>query len=166
VILGMSVSAFTSVHVILSLIGILSGLVAVFGMLGGKRPGAWTVLFLATTVLTSVTGFFFPFTRLGPAHIVGILSLAVLAVALVALYVFRVAVFWRWIYVASALLALYFNVFIGVVQAFQKLAFLQPLAPTQTELPFVVAQVLVIAIFLALGFQAVKRFHPDMAMPA
>ena len=165
-ILGMSFSTFTTLHVIISLIGIVAGLVVMLGMLGGRMLGGWTALFLATTVATSVTGFLFPFTKLLPSHVVGIISLVVLAAALLALYAFRLHGPWRWIYVAGAMLALYLNVFVAVVQAFQKLAFLQPLAPTQTEAPFIVAQVAVLAIFAVLGFLAVKRFHPEMTAPA
>ena len=161
-ILGMSVSAFTTLHVIISLIGIVTGIVVVLGMLGGRTLGGWTAIFLATTVLTSATGFLFPFTKLLPSHVLGIISLVVLAAAVLALYVFRLDGPWRWIYVAGAVLALYLNAFVAVVQAFQKLAFLQPLAPTQAEAPFIVAQVAVLAIFAALGVLAVKRFHPPM----
>ena len=162
-ILGMSLSTFTTLHVIISLIGIVTGLVVLLGMLGGRKLDSWTAIFLATTVLTSATGFLFPFTKLLPSHVVGIISLAVLAIALLALYGLHLAGLWRWIYVAAAVLALYLNVFVGVVQAFQKLAFLQPFAPTQTEAPFIVAQVVVLAIFVVLGFLAVKRFHPQIA---
>jgi hypothetical protein len=161
-ILGMSFSAFTTLHVIISLIGIVTGIVVVLGMLGGSKLSGWTAIFLATTVLTSATGFLFPFTKLLPSHVVGIISLVVLAAAVLALYLFRLDGPWRWIYVAGAVLALYLNAFVAVVQAFQKLAFLQPLAPTQAEAPFIVAQVAVLAIFAALGFLAVKRFHPLM----
>jgi hypothetical protein len=164
-ILGMSLSTFTTVHVIISLIGIVTGIVVVLGMLGGRKLGGWTAIFLATTVLTSVTGFLFPFTKLLPSHVVGIISLVVLAVAVLALYVFHLDGPWRWIYVAGAILALYLNAFVAVVQAFQKLAFLQPLAPTQAEAPFIVAQVAVLAIFAALGLLAVRRFHPSMPTP-
>jgi hypothetical protein len=162
-ILGMSLSTFTTLHVIISLIGIVAGLVVLLGMLGGRQLGSWTAIFLATTVLTSATGFLFPFNKLLPSHVVGIISLAVLAIALLALYGLHLAGAWRWIYVAAAVLALYFNVFVGVVQAFQKLAFLQPFAPTQTEAPFIVAQVVVLAIFAALGVLAVRSFHPAAA---
>ena len=155
-ILGMSLSTFTTLHVIISLIGIVTGLVVLLGMLGGRQLGSWTAIFLATTVLTSATGFLFPFNKLLPSHVVGIISLAVLAIALLALYGLHLAGAWRWIYVAAAVLALYLNVFVGVVQAFQKLAFLQPFAPTQTEAPFIVAQVVVLAIFAALGVLAVR----------
>jgi hypothetical protein len=157
-ILGMSVSRFTTLHVILSLIGIASGVVVLIGMLVGRQLEGLTEVFLATTILTSVTGFFFPFTKLLPSHVVGIISLVVLAAALAALYVFDLAGAWRWIYVAGAVLALYLNVFVGVVQAFQKLSFLQPLAPTQSEPPFLVTQVAVLVIFVALGVVALRSF--------
>jgi len=160
-ILGMSTSTFTLVHVVLSLIGILSGLLVVIGTLGAKRRTGWTALFLATTVLTSVTGFFFPRDQLLPSHIVGVISLVALAVALVARYVNRLAGASRWIYVLAAVLALYLNVFVGIVQAFQKVPFLRPLAPTQSEPPFLVTQLVVLAIFIALGIAAVIRFRPE-----
>jgi hypothetical protein len=160
-ILGMSTSTFTLVHVVLSLIGIFSGAVVLFGMFSAKRLNGWTALFLATTVLTSVTGFFFHSVSFGPAHVVGVISLVVLAVAILALYVYRLAGSWRWIYVACAAAALYFNVFVGVVQAFQKLPLLQALAPTQSEPPFIVTQSVVLAIFVVLGIVAVRSFHPD-----
>ena len=159
-ILGLSFENFTLLHTAISLIGMLSGIIVLFAMLEGRSSPAMTALFLATTVLTSVTGFMFPFTTLLTSHIVGIISLGVLAATIAALYVFRLGSAWRWIYVVGAVLALYLNVFVGVVQAFQKLSFLQPLAPTQSEPPFVVAQTTVLLIFIILGFLAVKRFHP------
>jgi hypothetical protein len=162
-ILGMSADTFTLVHVVLSLVGIGSGLIVLFGMLGAKRLDGWTALFLATTVLTSVTGFFFPVTGFLPSHAVGILSLVFLAAALFAFYVYHLAGAWRWIYVVGAVVALYFNVFVGVVQAFRKVSFLEPLAPTQSEPPFLVAQLAVMAIFIVLGVLAVRRFHPPKA---
>ena len=162
--LGLSLSAFTTLHVVISLIGIGSGLIVLFGMLGAQKLEGWTALFLVTTILTSATGFMFPFNGLLPSHIVGAISLLVLTIALIALYAFRLAGPWRWVYVTTALAALYLNVFVGVVQAFQKLGFLQPLAPTQSEPPFAVAQLAVLVIFLLLGFLAVRRFHP--AVPA
>src|SRR4051812_41461838 len=127
-ILGMSTETFTLLHVIISLIGITSGVVVLLGLLGSRGLPGWTALFLVTTVLTSVTGFFFHSQSFGPPHVVGVISLVVLAVALVALYVFHLAGSWRWVYIVTAMLALYLNVFVGVVQAFQKLAFLKPLA--------------------------------------
>jgi hypothetical protein len=164
--LGLSLSGFTTLHVVISLIGIVSGFVVLYGMLGSQRLGGWTVLFLATTILTSVTGFMFPFNGLLPSHVVGAISLVLLALALLALYVFRLDGPWRPVYVATALAALYLNVFVGVVQAFQKLPFLQTLAPTQSEPPFAVAQLAVLAIFLALAFLALRRFHPAQGVVA
>jgi len=165
-ILGMSTSTFTLVHVVLSLVGIFAGLVVVFGMFGSKKLDGWTALFLATTVLTSVTGFFFPFDKILPSHIVGIISLVVLALAILALYALHLAGPWRWIYVVSAVLALYLNVFVGVAQAFQKLPFLASLAPTQSEPPFLIAQAVVLVIFVGLGIAAVRAFHPPADAPA
>ena len=160
-ILGMSLSTFTLVHMVLSLVGILAGLVVLVGMLRSQRLSGWTALFLATTVLTSVTGFFFPFERLLPSHIVGIISLVVLAATLWALYVRHLAGAWRWIYVSTAVLALYLNVFVGVVQAFLKFPFLKALAPTQTEPSFVIAQAAVLVLFVVLGILAARSFHPE-----
>src|SRR5690349_5611686 len=159
-ILGLSLSAFTAVHVILSLIGIVTGVVVVFGMLADRPLAGWTAVFLASTVLTSATGFLFPFSGLLPSHLVGIISLVVLAIALAALYLFRLQGLWRWVYIVSAVLALYFNVFVGVVQSFQKLSFLQPLAPTQSEPPFIIAQSAVLIVFLAISVFALRSFHP------
>ena len=158
-ILALSTSTFTMVHVALSLIGIVSGIIVLHGMVGARKLEGWTALFLATTVLTSVTAIFFPSTSFGPAHVVGVLSLVVLAAAIVALYFFRLAGPWRWIYIVGAVLALYLNVFVAVVQAFQKLPPLAARAPAQSEPPFLVAQLVVMAIFIVLGVVAVKRFH-------
>jgi len=157
-ILGMSPLLF--VHVAISLIGIATGLVVFYQLLVGKPQGGWTAVFLATTVLTSLTGFPLPATQILPSHIVGVLSLVLLAVAIAALYVYHLAGAWRWIYVATAVAALYLNVFVGVVQSFQKLAFLKPLAPTQSEPPFLIAQLVVLGLFVILGIVAAKRFQP------
>ena len=159
-ILGMSISTFTLLHVVLSLIGILSGLIVLVGMFDSRRMQGWTALFLATTVLTSATGFAFPSDRILPSHIVGIVSLLVLAVAIAALYVYRLKGSWRWVYVSSAVLALYLNVFVGVVQAFLKVPTLSALAPTQSAPPFIIAQGVVLLIFVGLGVAALKSFHP------
>src|SRR5271169_2179945 len=158
---GMSTQTFTLLHVVISVIGILSGVIAVIGMLGSRRSGGWTALFLVTTILTSVTGFPIPPFGFDPPRAVGLISLIALAAALFALYRERLARAWRWIYVVCAMLALYLNVFVGVVQAFQKLAFLHQLAPTQSEPPFLVVQLVVMAIFVLLGFLAARRFHPE-----
>ena len=149
------------IHVVLSLIGIVSGFVVLYGLLIGRPLGGWTALFLATTILTSVTGFLLAPFGFDPPRAVGVISLVLLALAVTALYVFRLAGAWRRVYVGSAVAALYLNVFVGVVQAFQKLPFLQPLAPTQSEPPFVVAQVAVLVIFIVLGILAAIRFHPE-----
>jgi hypothetical protein len=162
-VLGLSLSAFTTLHVIISLVGIVSGLAVVIGMLMSERPGGITALFLLTTVLTSATGFLFPADKLLPSHIVGIISLVVLAIALLALYAFHLAGAWRWIYVVTALLALWFNCFVGVAQSFQKVAVLHPLAPNGNEPPFVIAQVALMAIFIVIGVFAVRRFQPTAA---
>jgi hypothetical protein len=160
-ILGMSTATFTLIHVVISLVGIFSGLVVLFGMFGSKTSKGWTKLFLVTTVLTSATGFFFHSASFGPAHVVGVVSLFVLAVAVTAVYIFHLAGAWRLVYLVSAVAALYLNVFVSIVQAFQKLPFLQPLAPTQSEPPFLVVQLTVVAIFIMVGFRAARRFHPE-----
>lgn len=150
------------VHVALSLIGIVSGLVVFVGLLRGHKLDGWTMLFLATTILTSATGYMLPFDHVLPSHIVGGISLLMLVIALAALYVFRLAGPWRWIYVATAAIALYLNVFVGVVQAFQKVSFLNPLAPTQSEPAFFVTQIVVLLLFVLLGITAARRFHPSL----
>jgi len=160
-ILGMSVATFTTFHVVLSLVGILAGLVVVYGMLGSKQFDTWTAIFLATTVLTSVTGFFFPRDKILPSHIVGVISLVVLVIAIFALYARRLDGSWRWIYVVSAVASLYLNVFVLVVQSFLKLEPLKALAPTQSEPPFVVVQAIVLLLFIGLGLWALRSFHPQ-----
>jgi hypothetical protein len=165
-VLGMSEATFTVVHVVLSLIGIAAGIIVLVGMFGARRFPGWTALFLVTTVLTSVTGFFFPRDHLMPSHIVGIISLIVLAIAILALYRYRLARAWRWIYVICAVLALYLNVFVGVVQAFQKLPALVRLAPTQSEPPFLAAQLIVLAIFVVLGISAAIKYRPAASAAA
>jgi hypothetical protein len=160
-ILGLSIPTFTLLHVIISLIGIASGLIVLFGMFGSQRLPGWTALFLLTTVLTSVTGFLFPATTLTPAGIFGIISLIVLLAALIALYAFHLGGAWRWIYVGSAVIALYLNIFVLVVQSFQKIAFLHPLAPTGSEPPFLAAEGALLVIFIVLGIVAVLKFHPE-----
>jgi hypothetical protein len=150
------------IHVVLSLIGIVSGLIVLYGLLTGKPFGSGAALFLGTTILTSVTGFLLPPFGFDPPRAVGLISLVLLAVALAAFYAFHLAGAWRWVYIVTATTALYLNVFVGVIQAFQKLPLLQPLAPTQSEPPFVVAQAVVLLVFIALGALAVIRFHPEI----
>jgi hypothetical protein len=164
-VLGMSLETFTMVHTAISLVAIATGLIVVWGMLNGNRAEGWTAIFLITTVLTSVTGFMFPVPLWPPlpSQIFGYISLVVLSLAILGLYVFNLAGAWRWIYIGGALLALYLNVFVAVVQAFQKIPFLTPLAPTQAEMPFLVAQLVVFALFCALTVIALKRFRPDAA---
>jgi hypothetical protein len=165
-ILGMSLSTFTSVHVILSLVGIFAGLVVLFAMFRSSMLRSWTAIFLVTTILTSVTGYFFPVDKVLPSHIVGALSLVALAVAVLAYYRYRLGGSWRWIYVVTAIVALYFNVFVAVVQAFAKISFLHSAAATQSDPPFVVAQLVVLVLFIVLGVVAVRSFHPRVASPA
>jgi len=164
-ILGMTTSTFTVVHVLLSLAGIGSGLVVVCGLLTEKRLDGWTAIFLVTTVLTSATGFLFPFHQLLPSHKVGILSLVV-AIVIPARYLLHLAGAWRRIYVIGALVALYLNVFVAVVQAFLKVPALKALAPTQKEPPFLVAQLVVLVVFAGLTILAAKRFHIEPARAA
>ncbi|MGB7659016.1 MAG: hypothetical protein WBM12_07390 [Pseudolabrys sp.] len=159
-IAGLSIENFTILHVAISLIGIVSGLIVLFGMLRARRLPGWTALFLATTVLTSVTGFMFPINGLTPAIVVGVISIVILAIALMALYVKHLSGAWRWVYVTTALAALYFNVFVLIVQSFQKVPALQKLAPTQSEPPFSVTQGVVLVAFLVLGTMAARRFRP------
>jgi hypothetical protein len=159
----MPLATFTTVHVVISIVALLSGFIIAAGMLTGKRLPGWTALFLVTTILTSATGFLFPSTQLIPSHILGIISLAVLALAVIALYGFRLGRSWRWIYAITAIAALYFNAFVAVVQAFQKFAALKALAPTQSEPPFVAAQLVVLAGFFVLAFLAIRKFHPSVA---
>jgi hypothetical protein len=150
----------TFVHVVLSLIGIATGLIVLYGFLSDEGLPSLTAIFLATTVLTSVTGFiFFPFTKLLPSHIVGIISLVLLALALYGLYGAHLAGSWRWIYVVTATFALYLNVFVLIVQLFLKVPALNALAPTQAEPPFVATQGATLVAFLILGWLAVRRFR-------
>lgn len=165
-ILGLSVAAFTTLHVVISLVGIATGIVVLLAMLANRHLGAWTAVFLATTVATSVTGFFFPLKAVGPPHIVGAISLVVLAVALYALYGAKLAGIWRVTYVVTAVAALYLNCFVGVVQAFLKLGPLHALAPAGTEPPFVAAQGATLVLFVVLGWLAVRRYRPVLATVA
>jgi len=163
-ILGMTI--FTLVHVALSLIGVLSGLVVAFGLLTSERLDGWTALFLATTVLTSVTGFFFPFHRVTPGIVIGILSMIMLAIAILARYPLHLAGPWRWIYVVTAMIALWFNCFILVVQLFEKVPALHALDPTQSGPPFKVTQVVVLLAFVFLTIAAAIKFHPEQRATA
>ena len=152
---------FTLIHVAISLAGIASGFVVMYGLLAGRRLDGWTAFFLITTAATSATGFGFPLVHFGAPHWVGVISLAVLAVAILARYALRLAGAWRRIYVICAVLAFYLNVFVGVVQAFQKVPFLRGLAPTQSEPPFLFTQLAVLALFVALAVVAAVRFRVE-----
>ena len=152
-------TTLTLVHVLISLAGIVSGFVVLAGLLAGKRLDRWTAFFLTTTVLTSVTGYFFPVHKLMPSHIVGAISLVVLALAIFARYARHLRGPWRSTYVVSAILALYLNVFVLVVQLFLKVPALKALAPTQSEPPFAITQGLVLLLFVVLGIAAVKGFR-------
>jgi hypothetical protein len=158
-ILGMSLRAFTLLHVSISLAGIVSGSVVVFGFLKTKRFDRWTVAFLTTTALTSLSGFLFPFTKVTPAIILGGISLLVLAIAIVTRYPLHLS--WRKTFVVTACTALYFNVFVFVVQSFEKIAVLRSLAPTQKEPPFAIAQLIVLALFVVLTLQSVRSFRSE-----
>lgn len=157
----MILQIYTIIHVLISLIGIFSGLIVLFGMLANKRLDGWTSWFLIATVLTSVTGFFFPFHGFTPAIGVGIISLVMLAIAIFARYSRQMAGVWRSIYIITAVIALYFNVFVLVVQAFLKIPSFHALAPTQTEQPFKATQLVVLAFFVLLGVIALVRLQPE-----
>ena len=156
-----NLSTFTIVHVVISLIGIASGLVVMFGLLVARKLNRWSVLFLVSTVATSVTGFFFPFHGVTPAIVVGLISLVVLAVAILARYGRHFAGAWRWIYVVTVMIALYLNVFVLIVQLFQKVPALKVLAPTQSEPPFAVTQLVVLALFVVLTIIAAIKFRGE-----
>ena len=156
----MLLTTFTIFHVLLSVIGIVSGFVTLLGLLTSRRLSGWTTLFLTTTVATSVTGFLFPFHRFLPSYGVGIVSLLVLAIAIPAHRQFQLNGTWRKTYVISAAIALYLNVFVLVAQMFQKVAVLKALAPTQSEPPFAIAQTLVLLLFVLLAIRATITFHP------
>src|SRR5262245_15109925 len=160
-ILGMSVGAFTLLHVIITLIAIGSGLIVVGGMFASRKLPGTTALFLFTTALTSVTGFLFPIRGFTPALGVGIVACVVLVVALFALYKERLAGAWRPIYVITAIVSLYLNVFVLVVQSFGKVSGLNALAPTQSEPPFAITQAAVLAIFILIALIALVKFRPN-----
>ena len=162
-ILGMSIGAFTILHVIITVLAIGSGLIVVGGMFASHRLPLTTALFLLTTGLTSVTGFLFPIHGFTPALGVGTVACLVLLVALFALYKERLAGGWRWIYVITAVVSLYLNVFVLVVQSFVKVSALSALAPTQTEPPFAITQAAVLAIFILITLIAVSKFRPSVS---
>jgi hypothetical protein len=170
-VLGMSLAAFTTVHVIISLVAIASGIVVLIGMLRSQRMPLWTALFLLMTVLTSVTGYLFPIHGFTPAQAVGAISLVLLAIAIFALYGRRLSGSWRWIYVLTAAAALWFNIFVLIVQSFQKVTFLNPLAPQvgppfsePQNTQFMIAQAAALVIMIVLGLVGAFKFHPGIKL--
>ncbi|MGC1484924.1 MAG: hypothetical protein WA789_14095 [Candidatus Acidiferrum sp.] len=158
-IFGMT--AFTFFHVLLSLIGIFTGFIAVFGMIAGRRLNGWTAIFLTTTALTSITGFLFPFHKVTPGIILGIISLVVLAVAIPARYVKHLEGAWRKTYAITATIALYLNVFVLIAQLFMKVPALHALAPNGNEPPFLIPEVVVMVVFIILVIAAAIKFQPE-----
>jgi hypothetical protein len=156
----LDIQTFTLIHVIISLLGIASGFVVIFGLIAAKRLNALTAFFLATTIATSVTGFGFPIKGVTPGIVVGVISLVVLAVAVYARYGRQLAGAWRLMYVITALIAQYLNFFVLIVQSFQKVPVLKALAPTQSEPPFAIAQGIALVAFIVLGIFAAKGFRP------
>ncbi len=157
---------YTIIHTLISLVAIFTGIVVLFGMLAGNRLDCWTKWFLITAVLTTVTGFFFPFHGFTPAIGLGIISLPFLAVTIFARYSKHLAGAWRWIYVIGAVICLYFNLFVLVVQLFEKVPALHAMAPTQTESPFKLTQLAALVLSALLAIVAVIRFRPEPARAA
>src|SRR5881409_778363 len=157
----MILQIYTIIHTLISLVAIVTGIVVVFGLLAGNRLDGWTKWFLITAIATTATGFFFPSHSFPPAIGLGIISLPFLALTIFARYRKHLAGAWRWIYVVGAVICLYFNLFVLVVQSFEKIPALHALAPTQTESSFKLTQLIVLATFILLGIVAVIRFHPE-----
>src|SRR3954470_172598 len=167
-ILGLSTATFVLVHVVISLIGVVAGIIVMFGMLGSKRRPGLTAIFLLFTILTSASGFLIPpllFDKTLPSHMVGILSLVMLAIACIALYVMNLRGAWRWIYALTALVALYLNVFVLVIQSFLKVPALHALAPSvpPAEPPFAVTQGIVLVFFVIVIIGVIRRYRPAYA---
>jgi hypothetical protein len=159
----MILQIYTIIHTLISLIAIFTGFLVLFGLLSAKLFDGWTKWFLITAVATTLTGFFFPFHGLTPAIVLGIISLPILVITITARYPKRLAGAWRWIYVIGAVMSLYFNLFVLVVQSFEKIPGLHAMAPTQSESPVKVTQLIVLALSILLGIAAVIRFHPEPA---
>src|ERR1700742_1234738 len=166
-VLGMDLATFTMVHVIISLIGIVSGILVMFGLLGSSRMPGMTAIFLLTTILTSASGFLFPFEKLLASHIISILSLVMLAIACIALYAMKLAGAWRWIYVVTAMVSLYLNIFVLVIQSFLKIPFLHALAPSvpPSEPPSAAVQGVALLFFVSPIPGALPRFRPPAPPP-
>jgi hypothetical protein len=163
---GNSLDLLLQFHVAVSLIAIAAGLIVVYGLLQGRLLGGWNAVFLVTTVLTGITGLPLPPFGFDPPRAVGVILLVLLALAIVALHAFHLAGAWRRVYVGCAIASLYLNVFVAVTQTFQKVSFFNALAPTQKEPPFLVAQLVVLAAFVAFGVLATRRFHTPIAASA
>jgi hypothetical protein len=157
---GLSIADFTVLHVVISMLAIFAGFIVVGSMFAGTPLPGWTAFFLLMTILTSLTGFLFPFATVTPAIVVGVIASLILLVALWALYRHRLAGRWRTVYVAAAIASLYLNVFVFIAQSFQKVSFLNPYAPTGSEPPFLIAQVTTLIAFIILGWMAARRFQP------
>jgi len=157
----MILQIYTIIHTLISLVALFAGFVVLFGLLTGNRIDGWTKWFLISAVATTVTGFFFPFHGITPAIKLGIISSVVLVITIYARYAKHLTGAWRWIYVVGAVLALYFNVFVGIVQSFEKISALTAMAPTQSEPPFKLTQLVVLALFVVLTFVAAIRFRPE-----
>jgi hypothetical protein len=165
-IFGLSIATYTLIHVVLSLVGMVAGLVVAGGFVAGTRPERWAAVFLVTTIAANVSGFGFPFVHFLPSHAVGIISLMALAVVIVAHYVQHFGGRWRTTYAVGVVLATYFNVFVLVAQLFKRIPVLFVVAPTQSEPPFLLTQGLVAALFIWLGVAAFKGFRTAPAAPA
>ncbi len=157
----MILQIYTIIHTLISLVALFAGFVVLFGLLTGNRIDGWTKWFLISAVATTVTGFFFPFHGITPAIKLGIISSVVLVITIYARYAKHLTGAWRWIYVVGASLTLYFNVFVGIVQSFEKIPALKAMAPTQSEPPFKLTQLVVLALFVILTLVAVIRFRPE-----
>jgi hypothetical protein len=162
----MDITTLTLVHTVISIVAIAAGLVVVGGLIVGVRIDGWTGIFLVTTALTSITGFFFPFAQLTPSQWVGIISLLILPFVIAARYWKHLRDVWRGIYVVGTVLVLYLNFFVLMVQLFRHIPALIVAAPKQTEPPFVLTQLLVLALFAWLGFAAFQRFRPQVVVTA
>jgi hypothetical protein len=154
-------ATFTAIHTAISIVAIVAGLFAVYGLFTSAESPFWSGLFLVTAILTSLTGFGFPFSQLLPSHVVGLIALIVLAVVLLARFVFRNHGAWRWIYASGMVISLYFLVFVAIAQAFAKIPALRATAPTQSELPFALTQGLALVLFIALAIAASRTFRPQ-----
>jgi hypothetical protein len=161
--LGLDLMTFTLLHVLISLIGVVAGFVVMAELLTSRSSSGWTTIFFATTIVTSASGFLFPFSKLLPSHIVGIISLALLAIALFAFYIQQMHGLWRQVYIVTALLSLYLNVFVMIIQAFLKIPVLKGLAPTQTEPPFIIVQGVTLLFFVTVIIVSAIKYRPPLS---